>query len=85
MDKLVDFSKNNLSLEKEDILLDSLNLIDLYIKDISKLIPKEIVREVPENESDSMNDETLKVMMQLTSSSKSKQQKKQAKYCARAQ
>ena len=76
LDKLVDFSKNNLSLEKEDILLDSLNLIDLYIKDISKLIPKEIVREVPENESDSMNDETLKVMMQLTSSSKSKQQKK---------
>ena len=76
LDKLVDFSKNNLSLEKQDILLDSLNLIDLYIKDISKLIPKEIVREVPENESDSMNDETLKVMMQLTSSSKSKQQKK---------
>ena len=76
LDRLVDFSKNNLSLEKQDILLDSLNLIDLYIKDISKLIPKEIVREVPENESDSMNDETLKVMMQLTSTSKSKQQKK---------
>ena len=76
MARLVNFSKNNLSLEKQDILLDSLNLIDLYIKDISKLIPKEIVREVPENESDSMNDETLKVMMQLTSSSKSKQQKK---------
>ena len=76
LDRLVNFSKNNLSLEKQDILLDSLNLIDLYIKDISKLIPKEIVREVPENESDSMNDETLKVMMQLTSSSKSKQQKK---------
>jgi len=76
LDKLVDFSKNNLSLEKQDILLDSLNIIDLYIKDISKVIPKEIVREVLENENDSMNDETLKAMMQLTSSSKSKQQKK---------
>ena len=80
MDKLVDFSKNNLSLEKEDILLDSLNLIDLYIKDISKLIPKEIVRKVPENENDSMKDETLKTMMQLTSFSKSKQQKKKLKF-----
>ena len=79
LDKLVDFSKNNLSLEKEDILLDSLNLIDLYIKDISKLIPKEIVRKVPENENDSMKDETLKTMMQLTSFSKSKQQKKKIK------
>jgi len=79
LDKLVDFSKNNLSLEKEDILLDSLNLIDLYIKDISKLIPKEIVRKVPENENDSMKDETFKTMMQLTSFSKSKQQKKKIK------
>jgi hypothetical protein len=79
LDRLVDFSKNNLSLEKQDILLDSLNLIDLYIKDISKLIPKEIVRKVPENENDSMNDETLKTMMQLTSASKSKQQKKKIK------
>ena len=69
LDKLVDFSKKNLSLDKQDILLDSLNLIDLYIKDISKIIPKEIVREMPENENDSMNDETLKVMMQLSSSS----------------
>jgi len=60
-------------------LLDSLNLIDLYIKDISKLIPKEIVRKVPENENDSMKDETFKTMMQLTSFSKSKQQKKKIK------
>ena len=37
LDKLVDFSKKNLSLDKQDILLDSLNLIDLYIKDISKI------------------------------------------------
>ena len=72
LDKLVNFSKKNLSLDKQDILLDSLNLIDLYIKDISKIIPKEIVREVPENENVSMNDETLKVMMQLSSSSQSK-------------
>jgi hypothetical protein len=79
LDRLVNFSKNNLSLEKQDILLDSLNLIDLYIKDISKLIPKEIVRKVPENENDSMKDETLKTMMQLTSFSKSKQQKKKIK------
>ena len=79
LDKLVDFSKKNLSLDKQDILLDSLNLIDLYIKDISKIIPKEIVREVPENESNSMNDETLKVMMQLSSSSQSKKQKNNLK------
>ncbi len=79
LDRLVNFSKNNLSLEKQDILLDSLNLIDLYIKDISKLIPKEIVRKVPENENDSMKDETFKTMMQLTSFSKSKQQKKKIK------
>ena len=79
LDKLVDFSKENLSLDKQDILLDSLNLIDLYIKDISKIIPKEIVREVPENESNSMNDETLKVMMQLSSSSQSKKQKNNLK------
>ena len=72
LDKLVNFSKKNLSLDKQDILLDSLNLIDLYIKDISKIIPKEILREVPENENDSMNDETLKVMMKLSSSSQSK-------------
>ena len=79
LDKLVDFSKENLSLDKQDILLDSLNLIDLYIKDISKIIPKETTREVPENENDSMNNETLKVMMQLSSSSKSKKQKNNLK------
>ena len=76
---ILEFSKQNLSLDKQDILLDSLNLIDLYIKDISKIIPKEIVREVSENDSDSMNDDTLKVMMQLSSSSKSKKQKKNIK------
>ena len=79
IDKLVNFSKKNLSLDKQDILLDSLNLIDLYIKDISKTIPKEILREVPENENDSMNEETLKVMIQLSSSSNSKKQENNIK------
>ena len=79
LDVILEFSKQNLSLDKQDILLDSLNLIDLYIKDISKIIPKEIVREVSENDSDSMNDDTLKVMMQLSSSSKSKKQKNNIK------
>ena len=72
---LVEFSKQNLSLDKQDVLLDSLNLIDLYIKDISKIIPKEITRKVSDNENESMSEETLNVMVQLSSSSKAKKQK----------
>ena len=69
LDIIVEFSKQNLSLDKQDVLLDSLNLIDLYIKDISKIIPKEITREDSNNENESISEETLNVMMQLSSSS----------------
>ena len=79
LDIIVEFSKQNLSLDKQDVLLDSLNLIDLYIKDISKIIPKEITREDSNNENESISEETLNVMMQLSSSSKAKKQKKNIK------
>jgi len=69
---LVSFVEDNLLLDKKDNLLNSLILIDKYLGDISKIVPSEFSRQTSKEEDENIDEKTLKVMMSLGSSMKSK-------------
>jgi len=73
---LVSFVEDNLLLDKKDNLLNSLILIDKYLGDISKIVPSEFSRQTSKEEDENIDEKTLKVMMSLGSSMKSKKTKK---------
>ena len=76
LNQLLSFSENNLDLNKQEELLDSLKVIDKYLGDISKVIPNQFSR-VPSNEdNDNIDENTLKVMTSIGTSMKSKKAKK---------
>ena len=76
LNQLLSFTENNLDLNKQEELLDSLKVIDKYLGDISKVIPNEFSRAASEGDNESIDENTLKVMTNIGTSMKSKRAKK---------
>ena len=76
LNQLLSFTENNLDLNKQEELLDSLKVIDKYLGDISKVIPNEFSRVASEEDNESIDEKTLKVMTNIGTSMKSKRAKK---------
>ena len=74
--QLLSFTENNLDLNKQEQLLDSLKVIDKYLGDISKVIPNEFSKEASEEDNENIDENTLKVMTNIGTSMKSKRAKK---------
>ena len=74
--QLLSFTENNLDLNKQEELLDSLKVIDKYLGDISKVIPNEFSKVASEEDNESIDENTLKVMTNIGTSMKSKRAKK---------
>ncbi len=76
LNQLLSFTENNLVLNKQEELLDSLKVIDKYLGDISKVIPNQFSRVASEEDNESIDENTLKVMTNIGTSMKSKRAKK---------
>ena len=62
LNQLLSFSENNLDLNKQEELLDSLKLIDKYLGDISKVIPNQFSRVASNEENETIDENTLKAV-----------------------
>ena len=76
LNQLLSFTENNLDLNKQEELLDSLKVIDKYLGDISKVIPNQFSRVASAEDNESIDENTLKVMTNIGTSMKSKKAKK---------
>ncbi len=76
LNQLLSFTENNLDLNKQEELLDSLKVIDKYLGDISKVIPNQFSRVASAEDNESIDENTLKVMTNIGTSMKSKRAKK---------
>ena len=74
--QLLSFTENNLDLNKQEQLLDSLKVIDKYLGDISKVIPNQFSRVASNEDNENIDENTLKVMTSIGTSMKSKKVKK---------
>ena len=74
--QLLSFTENNLDLNKQEELLDSLKVIDKYLGDISKVIPNQFSRIASNEDNENIDENTLKVMTSIGTSMKSKKAKK---------
>ena len=74
--QLLSFTENNLDLNKQEELLDSLKVIDKYLGDISKVIPNQFSRVASNEDNENIDENTLKVMTSIGTSMKSKRAKK---------
>ena len=74
--QLLSFTENNLELNKQEELLDSLKVIDKYLGDISKVIPNQFSRVASNEDNENIDENTLKVMTSIGTSMKSKKAKK---------
>ena len=74
--QLLSFTENNLDLNKQEELLDSLKVIDKYLGDISKVIPNQFSRVASNEDNENIDENTLKVMTSIGTSMKSKKAKK---------
>ena len=74
--QLLSFTENNLDLNKQEELLDSLKVIDKYLGDISKVIPNQFSRVASNKDNENIDENTLKVMTSIGKSMKSKRAKK---------
>ena len=78
--QLLSFTENNLDLNKQEELLDSLKVIDKYLGDISKVIPNEFSKVASEEDNESIDENTSKVVTNIGASMKSKREKKNIRY-----
>ena len=79
LNQLLSFTENNLDLNKQEELLDSLKVIDKYLGDISKVIPNQFSRVASAEDNESIDENTLKVMTNIGTSMKSRRAKKTCK------
>ena len=74
--QLLSFTENNLDINKQEELLDSLKVIDKYLGDISKVIPNQFSRVASNEDNENIDENTLKVMTSIGTSMNSKKVKK---------
>ncbi len=76
--EVTDYVSENLKIENQEDVLNGLVFIDQSLGDISKIIPREITREVSEEEKNNIDKNSVATMMKISSSMKQKKNKKNA-------
>jgi hypothetical protein len=75
---VTNYVSKNLKIENQEDILNGLVFIDQSLGDISKILPKEITREVSEKENNNIDKNSISTMMKISSSMKQKKSKKNA-------
>ena len=75
---VTDYVSENLKIENQEDVLNGLVFIDQSLGNISKIIPREITREVSEEEKNNIDKNSVATMMKISSSMKQKKNKKNA-------
>ena len=75
---VTDYVSENLKIENQEDVLNGLVFIDQSLGGISKILPREITREVSEEENNNIDKNSVATMMKISSSMKNKKNKKNA-------
>ena len=75
---VTDYVSKNLKIENQEDVLNGLVFIDQSLGGISKVLPREITREVSEEEKNNIDKNSVATMMKISSSMKQKKNKKNA-------
>ena len=75
---VTDYVSKNLKIENQEDVLNGLVFIDQSLGGISKILPREITREVSEEEKNNIDKNSVATMMKISSSMKQKKNKKNA-------